>query len=138
VGEGADVGPRWGPWRGGCRCLAALAEWERLSELCAKEWKRQDPIVRREMASWAAHAAWHMGDWDSMAAYTATLKDTADTPAARLNAEFLSGVLLAHHGEREAAACERCPPPPALKVPGFGGGIKCKKFSCAILCKILL
>eukprot|EP00884_Botryococcus_braunii_P019425 jgi/Botrbrau1/6166/Bobra.0344s0007.1 len=89
---------------GRLRCLAALAEWERLSGLCAKEWKRQDPIVRRDMAGIAAHAAWHMGDWDSMEIYTNALKETADAPAARLNAEFLSGVLYAHNGEWEAAA----------------------------------
>ena len=83
--------------------MMALAEWERLSQLCRREWKRQDSLVRRDMAAIAAHAAWHMGDWDSMETYTATLKDTQDSPAARLNGEFLSGVLRAHRNDWDGA-----------------------------------
>lgn len=64
------------------------------------------------MAAIAAHAAWHMGDWDSMAVYTATLKDAADAPAARLSAEFLSGVLHAHNQDWASAAGPPLPPPP--------------------------
>ena len=45
------------------RCLAALAEWERLSALVRREWGRIEPIALREMAPVAAHAAWHMGHW---------------------------------------------------------------------------
>ena len=50
-----------------CRCLAALAEWEVLSQECRAEWRRVEPHVKREMAPIAAHAAWHMGAWDEMA-----------------------------------------------------------------------
>lgn len=45
------------------RCLAALAEWERLSALVRREWGRVEPPAMREMAPVAAHAAWHMGHW---------------------------------------------------------------------------
>ena len=47
-------------WR---RCLAALAEWERLASLIRREWSRMEPSSAREMAPVAAHAAWHMGHW---------------------------------------------------------------------------
>ena len=47
-------------WR---RCLAALAEWERLASLIRREWSRMEPGSAREMAPVAAHAAWHMGHW---------------------------------------------------------------------------
>ncbi len=97
-----------------CRCLAALAEWERLSVLCAREWRRQEALVRRDMAAIAAHAAWHMGDWDSMSTYTATLKDTQESPAARLNGEFLSGVLRAHLQDWEGALSALPSPPLSL------------------------
>jgi FKBP12-rapamycin complex-associated protein len=51
---------------GKMRCLASLAEWENLSNLCRTEWRKSEPHVRREMALIAAHAAWHMGAWDEM------------------------------------------------------------------------
>lgn len=69
------------------------------------------------MAAIAAHAAWHMGDWDSMAVYTGTLKEAADAPAARLSAEFLSGVLHAHNQDWAAVAG---PPPPSSLSPAGG------------------
>lgn len=52
---------------GKMRCLASLAEWELLSNLCRTEWRKSEPHVRREMALIAAHAAWHMGAWEEMA-----------------------------------------------------------------------
>nr|ABB13529.1 target of rapamycin kinase [Chlamydomonas reinhardtii] len=63
---------------GKMRCLASLAEWENLSNLCRTEWRKSEPHVRREMALIAAHAAWHMGAWDEMAMYV----DTVDNPEA--------------------------------------------------------
>lgn len=51
------------------RCLASLAEWELLSNLCRTEWRKSEPHVRREMALIAAHAAWHMGAWEEMAGW---------------------------------------------------------------------
>ncbi|GAX78992.1 hypothetical protein CEUSTIGMA_g6432.t1 [Chlamydomonas eustigma] len=63
---------------GQMRSLAALAEWERLSELCSIEWRKSEPHMRREMSMIAAHAAWHMGHWEAMATYV----DTVDSPEA--------------------------------------------------------
>ncbi|GFR45445.1 hypothetical protein Agub_g6841, partial [Astrephomene gubernaculifera] len=60
------------------RCLASLAEWENLSNLCRTEWRKSEPHVRREMSMIAAHAAWHMGAWEEMAGYV----DTVDNPEA--------------------------------------------------------
>lgn len=60
---------------GKMRCLASLAEWEKLSALCRLEWRKSEPHMRKEMALIAAHAAWHMSAWDEMAIYV----DTVDT-----------------------------------------------------------
>lgn len=54
---------------GQCRCLAALAEWDKLFGVCRGEWLRVEPHVRREMAPIAAHAAWQLGDWAAMRQY---------------------------------------------------------------------
>lgn len=54
---------------GQCRCLAALAEWDKLFGVCRGEWQRVEPHVRREMAPIAAHAAWQLGDWGAMRQY---------------------------------------------------------------------
>ena len=83
------------------RCLAALAEWERLSSLCRAEWRRAEPHVRREVAPLAAHAAWHMGHWNEMANYTAELAghDSSDTSAGF----FLSAVLSVHEKDFDSA-----------------------------------
>lgn len=35
---------------GQMRCLASLAEWERLSGLCKKEWRKSEPHMRREVS----------------------------------------------------------------------------------------
>ncbi|GBF92738.1 hypothetical protein Rsub_05107 [Raphidocelis subcapitata] len=62
---------------GKMRCLASLAEWQKLSALCRIEWRRSEPHLRKEMALLAAHAAWHMHEWDEMALYV----ETVDAPA---------------------------------------------------------
>lgn len=41
---------------GWCRCLGALAEWDRLFAVCQREWGRVEPVVRRDMAAMGAHA----------------------------------------------------------------------------------
>ena len=80
------------------RCLAALAEWNKLTRECRKEWKYDDPHVRREMASLAAHAAWHMGQWDDMANYTNEMQ-TSNTSTGT----FLNAVLAVHNQNLDAA-----------------------------------
>ncbi|GIL87381.1 hypothetical protein Vretimale_1690 [Volvox reticuliferus] len=75
---------------GKMRCLANLAEWENLSNLCRSEWRKSEPHVRREMAMIAAHAAWHMGAWDEMASYV----DTIDNPDAGPQSQSAAGAFL--------------------------------------------
>lgn len=81
-----------------CRCLAALAEWSRLTNECRKEWKHAEPHVRRDMAGLAAHAAWHMGQWEEMAAYTHEMR-TNDTSTG----SFLLAVQAVHNQNLDAA-----------------------------------
>ena len=79
------------------RCLAALAEWEALGQLCAREWERSagtgppgaggvgvggDAVIRGQMAPVAAQAAWHLGDWARMEAYSDAVAEAE--PRARL------------------------------------------------------
>ncbi|KAK1282825.1 Serine/threonine-protein kinase TOR [Acorus calamus] len=51
---------------GRMRCLAALARWEELNNLCKEYWTPAEPSARLEMAPMAANAAWNMGEWDQM------------------------------------------------------------------------
>ena len=88
---------------GQMRCLAALAEWEALGRLCAREWdagddekatrggprreasespppetetrtkKAADAALRARAAPLATQAAWHLGDWRRMEMYCAAI-----------------------------------------------------------------
>ena len=75
---------------GQMRCLAALAEWEKLAKLCAREWELSagvgtpgaggvgaggDAVLRGRMAPLATQAAWHLGDWSRMETYSEALAD---------------------------------------------------------------
>ncbi|KAJ6818004.1 serine/threonine-protein kinase TOR [Iris pallida] len=60
---------------GRMRCLAALARWEELNNLCKEQWTAAEPAARLEMAPMAASAAWNMGEWDQMAEYVSRLDD---------------------------------------------------------------
>ncbi|KAH9295237.1 hypothetical protein KI387_038825, partial [Taxus chinensis] len=64
---------------GRMRCLAALARWEELSDLCKECWTPSEPAARLEMAPMAASAAWNMGEWDQMAEYVSRLDDGDET-----------------------------------------------------------
>lgn len=37
------------------------------------EWRKSEPHMRKEMSLIAAHAAWHMGEWEEMAIYVDTV-----------------------------------------------------------------
>lgn len=94
------------------RCLAALAEWSKLTAECRKEWTRAESHVRRDMAGLAAHAAWHMGDWDEMAQYTNEMR-TSDSSTG----SFLSAVQAVHNqdfarAKSAASAARKLPPAP--------------------------
>ncbi|XP_020699146.1 serine/threonine-protein kinase TOR isoform X1 [Dendrobium catenatum] len=60
---------------GRMRCLAALARWDELSNLCKEQWTASEPAARLEMAPLAASAAWNMGEWDQMSEYVSRLDD---------------------------------------------------------------
>ncbi|XP_057450319.1 serine/threonine-protein kinase TOR isoform X2 [Lotus japonicus] len=64
---------------GRMRCLAALARWEELSNLCNEYWTPAETNARLDMAPMAANAAWNMGEWDQMAEYVSRLDDGDDT-----------------------------------------------------------
>ncbi|KAH7836314.1 hypothetical protein Vadar_034584 [Vaccinium darrowii] len=99
---------------GRMRCLAALAHWEELSNLCKEYWTPAEPAARLEMAPLAARAAWNMGEWDQMAEYVSRLDDgdetklkvlgnTAATGDGSSNGTFFRAVLLVRKGKYDEA-----------------------------------
>ncbi|XP_017224295.1 serine/threonine-protein kinase TOR isoform X2 [Daucus carota subsp. sativus] len=99
---------------GRMRCLAALARWEELNNLCKEYWTPAEPAARLEMAPMAAHAAWNMGEWDKMAEYVSRLDDgdetklrvlgnTAATGDGGSNGTFFRAVLLVRRGKYDEA-----------------------------------
>ena len=88
---------------GQCRCLAALAEWDRLFNVCREEWSRVEPPARRSMAPIAAHAAWQMGNWDQMQQYVDVVTSHQSGSGSSEGA-FLSAVLDVRRGDLPAAA----------------------------------
>ncbi|KAL2490207.1 Serine/threonine-protein kinase TOR [Abeliophyllum distichum] len=99
---------------GRMRCLAALARWEELNNLCKEYWTPAEPAARLEMAPMAASAAWNMGEWDQMEEYVSRLDDgdetelqvlgnTAATGDGSSNGTFFRAVLLVHRGKYDEA-----------------------------------
>lgn len=99
---------------GRMRCLAALARWEELNNLCKDFWTPAEPAARLEMAPLAANAAWNMGEWDQMAEYVSRLDDgdetklrtlgnTAATGDGSSNGTFFRAVLLVRRGKYDEA-----------------------------------
>ncbi|XP_019183667.1 PREDICTED: serine/threonine-protein kinase TOR isoform X1 [Ipomoea nil] len=76
---------------GRMRCLAALARWEELNNLCKEYWTPAEPAARLEMAPMAANAAWNMGEWDQMAEYVSRLDDGDETKLRVLGNTTASG-----------------------------------------------
>ncbi|XP_050232506.1 serine/threonine-protein kinase TOR isoform X2 [Mercurialis annua] len=99
---------------GRMRCLAALARWEELNNLCKEYWTPAEPSARLEMAPMAANAAWNMGEWDQMADYVSRLDDGDETKLRGLgntaasgdgssNGTFFRAVLLVRRGKYDEA-----------------------------------
>ncbi|XP_017970870.1 PREDICTED: serine/threonine-protein kinase TOR [Theobroma cacao] len=99
---------------GRMRCLAALARWEELNNLCKEYWTPAEPSARLEMAPMAANAAWNMGEWDQMAEYVSRLDDGDETKLRGLgntaasgdgssNGTFFRAVLLVRRGKYDEA-----------------------------------
>lgn len=87
---------------GQCRCLAALAEWDKLFLVCQQQWTRVEPHVRREMAPIAAHAAWQLGDWQHMKQYVDVVNH-GHSGTGSSEGSFLSAVLHVKNGDYHAA-----------------------------------
>ncbi|RDX82964.1 Serine/threonine-protein kinase TOR, partial [Mucuna pruriens] len=101
---------------GKMRCLAALAQWEELNNLCKEFWTPAEPAARLEMAPMAASAAWNMGEWDQMAEYVSRLDDgdetklrglgnTASSSDGSSSGTFFRAVLLVHRGKLVILIC---------------------------------
>ncbi|KAI9166124.1 hypothetical protein LWI28_026644 [Acer negundo] len=99
---------------GRMRCLAALARWEELNNLCKEYWTPAEPAARLEMAPMAASAAWKMGEWDQMSEYVSRLDDGDETKLRGLgntaasgdvssNGTFFRAVLLVRRGKYDEA-----------------------------------
>ncbi|KAJ8764782.1 hypothetical protein K2173_009184 [Erythroxylum novogranatense] len=99
---------------GRMRCLAALARWEELNNLCKEYWTPAEPSARLEMAPMAAKAAWNMGEWDQMAEYVSRLDDgdesklrglgnTAASGDGSSNGTFFRAVLFVRRGKYDEA-----------------------------------
>ncbi|VFQ96023.1 unnamed protein product [Cuscuta campestris] len=99
---------------GRMRCLAALARWEELNNLCKEYWTPAEPAARLEMAPMAASAAWNMGEWDQMSEYVSRLDDGDETKLRVLgnttssgdgssNGTFFRAVLLVRRGKYDEA-----------------------------------
>lgn len=58
---------------GRMRCLHALGEWDRLAALAQDKWVHSPVENRKRMATFAAAAAWGLGQWDQMDEYIALL-----------------------------------------------------------------
>lgn len=113
---------------GGPRCLASLAEWERLSVLVRKEWRRQESAAQREMAPLAAHAAWHMGHWDEMGTFVDALK-ALEKPATS-EVAFLEAVLHVRQDDHAAAKGAAAPGPAAPSVGSASAAPSALLLSC--------
>ncbi|KAF9993671.1 phosphatidylinositol kinase- protein kinase tor1 [Entomortierella chlamydospora] len=60
------------------RCLHSLGEWDALSSLAQAKWGNSPPQVRRRMASFAAAAAWGLGQWELLDEYISAMQDNSD------------------------------------------------------------
>ncbi|XP_039157640.1 serine/threonine-protein kinase TOR isoform X3 [Eucalyptus grandis] len=99
---------------GRMRCLAALARWEELNNLCKEYWTPANRAAHLEMAPMAASAAWNKGEWDQMAEYVSILDDGEETEFRGLgnsaagvdgssNGMFFRAVLLVRRGKYDDA-----------------------------------
>lgn len=93
---------------GQLRCLNALAEWEQLFQLCKETWPKVEPHTRRDMATFASNAAWHMGQWDDMSTYVEGFDGLGENTSS--TGAFLRAVLCVRrgdHGHAKVSASRR-------------------------------
>ncbi|CEM08834.1 unnamed protein product [Vitrella brassicaformis CCMP3155] len=87
------------------RCLHALGEWDRLSELSRKVWDSnhpglRDPLRRHEVAYLAAAAEFNLRKWDKMNDWVAALEAT---PSHTYEGCFYSALLAIHQEDYRLA-----------------------------------
>lgn len=80
------------------RCLASMADWEQLLRTCRDEWAQADSLRRQEMSTVAGHAAWHVGDWKSLARFVSAM-DVAGREPQTSTASLLRAVLAIQQGQ---------------------------------------
>ena len=59
---------------GKMRCLHALGEWEKLSNVAEEQWSLATPDYKKTIAPLAAAAAWGVGHWELMNSYIDRMK----------------------------------------------------------------
>ncbi|KAF9435486.1 phosphatidylinositol kinase- protein kinase tor1 [Entomortierella beljakovae] len=74
------------------RCLHALGEWDALSSLAQSKWGNSPTQVRRRMASFAAAAAWGLGQWELLDEYISAMQDNSDRA-------FFKAILALHRNQ---------------------------------------
>lgn len=85
---------------GRMRCLHALGEWDRLSQLVVDHWMDAGNEGRREIAPLAAAAAWSLREWDSMDEYINVM------PNDSLDRSFYRAILAVHRNQFSKATSQ--------------------------------
>ncbi|ORZ10331.1 phosphatidylinositol kinase Tor2 [Lobosporangium transversale] len=78
------------------RCLHALGEWDQLSSLAQAKWGSAPPQDRRKMASFAAAAAWGLGQWELLDEYISAMQENSDRA-------FFKAILALHRNQFQEA-----------------------------------
>lgn len=85
---------------GRLRCMRALGDWERLSQLAGRLWDTsgtESANIRSKVAPLAAYAAWNMRKWTRMEKYVNAMEHGV------AEGEFFRAILAAHHSQFDAA-----------------------------------
>eukprot|EP01132_Coremiostelium_polycephalum_P005602 gene5602-6970_t len=82
---------------GKLRCLHALGEWERLSQLSSETWKTASEATRASIAPLASAAAWNLSSWESMDEYVKALNQDS------VEGSFYRAILEVHKDNYPAA-----------------------------------
>lgn len=89
----------WESMTGVMRCLASIGDWEQLLATCREEWSHADMVKRQEMSALAAHAAWHMSEWKSMAKFVDAMETSSGRDSASSTGSILRAVLAIQRGK---------------------------------------
>ncbi|CAB40167.2 TORC1 serine/threonine protein kinase Tor2 [Schizosaccharomyces pombe] len=83
---------------GKLRCLHALGEWDRLSQLAQENWIHAGHDARRYIAPLSVAAAWGLGQWEQMDEYISVMKSESPDKA------FFNAIVALHRSQFEEAA----------------------------------